>query len=133
MRLRSCGPSPTPSAQSQARWPSLGCWAKAISSCRFRARNAVSTLRRMPAPWISNSATTTWLAWRPHYALKPCPDRATTKESWRGLIAEGSVTVAEPFGGNGDCSPAYMGHKDLLVTHTLYRQRDYPEAHDAAS
>jgi hypothetical protein len=26
-----------------------------------------------------------------------------------------------------------MGHKDLLVTHTLYRQRDYSEAHDAAS
>src|SRR5713101_2581806 len=42
----------------------------------------------MPAPWISNSATTTWLAWRPHYALKPCPDRATTKRSWRGLIAD---------------------------------------------
>ena len=26
-----------------------------------------------------------------------------------------------------------MGHKDLLVTRTLYRQRDYSEAHDAAS
>jgi hypothetical protein len=26
-----------------------------------------------------------------------------------------------------------MGHKDLLVTHTLYRQRDYSEVHDAAS
>jgi nicotinamidase-related amidase len=26
-----------------------------------------------------------------------------------------------------------MGHKDLLVTHTLYRQRDYSDAHDAAS
>jgi len=26
-----------------------------------------------------------------------------------------------------------MGHKDLFVTHTLYRQRDYSEAHDAAS
>jgi diketogulonate reductase-like aldo/keto reductase len=23
-----------------------------------------------------------------HYALKPCPDRATTKSSWRGLIAD---------------------------------------------
>ena len=55
---------------------------------RFRVRNAVSTLRRMPPAWISNSATTTWLAWRPHYALKPCPDRATTKRSWRGLIAD---------------------------------------------
>ena len=42
----------------------------------------------VPAPWISNSATATWLAWRPHYALKPCPDRATTKRSWRGLIAD---------------------------------------------
>jgi diketogulonate reductase-like aldo/keto reductase len=28
------------------------------------------------------------------------------EKSWRGLIAEGKVTVAEPFGGNGDCSPA---------------------------
>jgi hypothetical protein len=26
-----------------------------------------------------------------------------------------------------------MGHKDLLVTHTLYRQRDFSEGHDAAS
>jgi DNA-binding HxlR family transcriptional regulator len=26
-----------------------------------------------------------------------------------------------------------MGHKDLLVTHTLYRQRDYSKAHDVAS
>jgi len=26
-----------------------------------------------------------------------------------------------------------MGHKDLLVTHTLYRQRDYSEVPDAAS
>jgi hypothetical protein len=26
-----------------------------------------------------------------------------------------------------------MGHKDLFVTHTLYWQRDYSEAHDAAS
>src|SRR5580698_7097402 len=25
-----------------------------------------------------------------------------------------------------------MGHKDLLVTHTLYRQRDYSDAHDRA-
>ncbi|HEX4138330.1 MAG TPA: zinc-binding dehydrogenase [Bryobacteraceae bacterium] len=65
-----------------------GCWAKAISSCRFPVRNAASTLRRMPAPWISDSPTTTWLAWRSHYALKPCPDRATTKMSWRGLIAD---------------------------------------------
>src|SRR5438034_1005715 len=87
MRLRSCGTSPRPSAQSQARWPSLGCWAKAISSCRFRARNAASTLRRMPAPWMSNSATTTWLAWRPHYALKPCPAPVTMKSLSPGSIA----------------------------------------------
>ena len=56
----------------------------------------------MPAAFATTS-----LAWRPHYALKPCPDRATTKKSWRGLIAEGRATVAEPFGGNGDCSPAH--------------------------
>jgi hypothetical protein len=26
-----------------------------------------------------------------------------------------------------------MGHKNLLVTHTLFRQKDYSEAHAAAS
>src|SRR5260370_1253942 len=75
-------------AKNQARWPSPGCWAKATSLCRFRARNAASTLRRMPAPWISNLTTTISLAWRPRYALKPCPDRATPKRPWRGLIAD---------------------------------------------
>src|SRR5437773_1443752 len=90
MRLRSCETSPTPSAQSQARWPSLGCWAKAISSCRFRVRNAVNTSRRTLAPWRSNSATTTWLAWMPAFQIE------TIELQFRSYQSRSSLDPWEP-------------------------------------